>query len=184
MSFDKRLIKDINRTELTEMARVILSELEKNENLRLHDFSEGNKFKDRGFDCQFDFKEECSVQSRNEGYGQQARREHGDIKAGEVSEPRNTRSDFLSQRLSRRKRRSNNTVLKDGVPFNSERTVIENVPSIAKDTVTEIVPFSEGDAVLEEKPKSKELVNGEFSEKLSEIICRDTRRYDGPFERY
>lgn len=196
MSFDKRQLKDIDRTQLTEIARIILSELSMNENLRLNDFLEENTATNIASAYEFNYGDESAVRNLNQGWGRQVEKMRSGIAGSEGFTPRYTRADFLSHRLKRRKRRgdksmvtenvpliSENTVA-ESVPFIAERTVVDGVPFIAKRTVPGNVPYVEENTDSKKNIESEEPVYSELSEKISEKVCRDARRYDGAFERY
>ena len=148
----------INKTELQEMARVLLCEI----------YSERKLQSGRN---ELDYSTSVSqmVSRAESGYVEFDRRSLGrdnedSIKRkpsgfGEIAEssPRLNRREFFEQRLQRRRQR---------------QAQYENFESASAPAENYIVKSSDNLAALD------------LSEKISDNFCRDARRYDGAFERY
>lgn len=147
-----------NTIELQEMARIILCEIysAKKTQSKLGDFWSFGEERPEGFhfDSGLDGVERRSVAFGDIGGLQ--RQSEGDVEDGEFF-PRLSRREFLAQRVERRKEGGNPL-------FNSG----------AASTVAESKSIK----------LSGNLTQADLSEKLSDIFCRDARRYDGTYERY
>lgn len=158
MSFDTKLLKETDRAVLAEMARSILSELSKIDSLRLHNFSEMNT--PVGAACGYKFDGGNFIRRNlNERWNMTSILQNG-ITGGEESAPQNTRENLFAERLEMRRRRG------------TERTSAEGSLTLSDNGGSEKVFTLDGPAFCG------------LPEMISEMICRDARRYDGAFERY
>lgn len=158
MSECNGILDGSERFELVEMARTILSELSKVEQMTTADFEIGQQSIISGHSAFFD---EYAVRTRG-GIANYADTTRG-YERGKFSDnqpPRDSRRQFLEQRIERRRSRA------------------EAISEPASVSSVEATSGGEG-------------VNGvtmpsarEAAERLSEIVCRDTRRYDGAYEKF
>jgi hypothetical protein len=160
MSFDMELLRDTDRAVLADIARSILGELTKIERQRADDFLEADAAGGVFSDYEFGFGDESPGRNLNGVWSGQTGITRGGIRGDEDFIPRYKRSEFLAQRLERRRRRG------------AESAAAESSPSVDGYAGTEKI-FVSGDVVY-----------SELSEMISEMVCRDARRYDGAFERY
>lgn len=144
--------------ELQEMARIILCEIYSAKKIqsKLGDFGLFEEERPEGFsfDNGLDGVERRSLAFGDTGGLQ--RQSGGAVEDGELF-PRLSRREFMAQRVQRR-------IARDNPLFNS---------GVAS-TVTESKSIK----------LSGDLTQADLSEKLSDIFCRDARRYDGGYERY
>ncbi|MGI5985031.1 MAG: hypothetical protein GXY01_02735 [Clostridiales bacterium] len=155
--------KDIDRKELQEMARIMLNEIYSAEHYRsrseLIENVEGEERSKFGFE-----DSPGGVFTRQSGDFENAgtlQKPYG--KAAEDSEfyPRMSRREYLNQRLERRGKIENDFGSGAGMYAN------ENTGAHSKAA-----------------RHSENLLKNDLPEKLSDVFCRDARRYDGAFERY
>ncbi len=150
---------EIKREELQEMARAILSEIYSAESAR--NGLEGLEFSPRVVRGGFGFAdgEFRSDGNRRLSYEQayDLNRQYAEAAVQDEFSPRLKRSDFFEQRVFRRKARENAA----GAWGESAEGTVENA------------------AV-----RLGSLPQADLPEKLSDIFCRDARRYDGAFEKY
>lgn len=160
MSNDVQLVEKIDKAALNELAKVILSELTMYESKRL---------KQRGVDYGDKLRKARAMRYDAEnGYADVREKiyEGLDTATSEYVEsavefaPRQSRSEFRAQRIERRNNRSFQEG--DGAGFIAEAL----------------------SADAQRQNTTSELAQGRQAEKLSELFCRDSRRYDGAFERY
>ncbi|MEG2744608.1 MAG: hypothetical protein RR913_02935 [Oscillospiraceae bacterium] len=160
--------KNPHRAELMEMAKAILSELGGGTRVLgfAPEFDVTAAGKARGFDGEGNAQSGL-LSAFDNPFGAERRRgvfggEPENVLSSEEQErdfvPRFKRRDFLKERLSGNYRR--------GLEFKAESGEGERAGD-----------FAEAETLLQTGL-------GAFPEKLSELFCRDARRYDGAFERF
>ena len=147
-----------NNIELQEMARIILCEIygTKRAKSKLGDFAslEEERLEDFRFENGIN-----KVERRSAAFGDISGfpRQSGEkLQDGEFF-PRLSRKEFLEQRAERRRPRGNPLFSLGGASSAADGKSIK---------------------------LSDNLTQADLSEKLSDIFCRDARRYDGAYERY
>ncbi len=150
---------EIKRKELQEMARAILSEIYSSEHARkdLTGFVSSPKTTIAGADrtdTELAGSDNRQLLSE-EAYDSEIQAYRADNKEELI--PRLSRREFLEQRVLRRKAREG-----------FDGSAAESGSGTIKSVVT----------------KSGSLTQADLPEKLSDIFCRDARRYDGAFEKY
>ena len=151
-------VMEINREELQEMAKVILSELYSVEkNCAYNAICNLSEVKTQNYSLQGNGLSE--VERRRTAFNEDenfAGNFYLDADDFEFR-PKLLRSDYLSQRLERR-------ISRNAAAENYENPMQANA----------VEPYRLGDKVLQD----------DLPEKMSESFCRDARRYNGSFERY
>ena len=150
---------EIKRTQLQEMARTILSEIYGFEHARKDLIGIGRSTKETGAGAGRAEFGLVGIENRQLLSEAAYDSEIQDYHAGNMEElsPRLSRREFLEQRISRRKAREG-----------FDGSAAESSQGAYKGVVT--------------KPGS--LTQPDLPEKLSDVFCRDARRYDGGFEKY
>lgn len=147
-----------NIIELQEMAKIILCEIysSKKAKSKLGDFGsfDEGRLEDFRFENGFVGVERRSVAF--EDISGFSRRSGEKVEDGEFF-PRLSRKEFLEQRAERRRPRGNPLFSLGGASSAADGKSIK---------------------------LSGDLTQADLSEKLSDIFCRDARRYDGAYERY
>ncbi|NCC67982.1 MAG: hypothetical protein EOM14_07270 [Clostridia bacterium] len=158
MNENKGFLAGAEKLELVEMARIILSELSKAEQVTTADFGDTQQSFFSGGGA---FSDEYAIRKNSSlTYAPENSRayEQSEFLGGQEDPPRVSRKQFLEQRIERRKSR--------------DETISESA-AISPFAVTANINGVSGGTSARQA-----------AERLSEIVCRDTRRYDGAYERY
>lgn len=160
MNENKGFFAGAEKLELVEMARMILSELSKAEQVKTADFGETQQSSfsgDRVFPDEYAIRKNSGMANATES---SKAYELSEFIGGREDPPRVSRKQFFEQRIERRKSR--------------DETISENA------AISHVAVTTNSNGASDVTGTSAR----QAAERLSEIVCRDTRRYDGVFERY
>lgn len=161
MSDNDQLLESIDKAALDELARTILSELTKYESSRRGDRAASfgdNMRRKRSSSFETESGETAKMSSDYGAEGTYAPFFRND--GADEYAPLRSRRDLLGQRIERRKSRS----LQKSGDAAYITAAINGIP--------------------ERPTEASDPTQCRQAEKLSELFCRDARRYDGAFERY